>query len=160
MASYCSLKLFYPKLDLGSYAELITAIIALLAFLITLLEYLLSKDAKQAQVFSEYNKRYSEDLNITKVVKYLNYIDVDGTMNNPPREKPSNYEVEMFMRFIEELELQIHCGRLNEKDVLDLFVYYAKMINDNEKLRRHLGVTDYEENWNRYKELIKRTKKQ
>lgn len=160
MASYCCLKLFYPKLDLGNFAELITALIAFFAFVITLLEYLLSKDAKQAQVLSEYNKRYSEDPNIIKVVKYLNYIDVNGTMNNPPREKPSNYEVEMFMRFIEELELQIHCGRLNEKDVSDLFVYYAKMINENGELRRHLGVTDYEENWNRYKKLIERIKKQ
>ena len=58
------------------------------------------------------------------------------------------------MRFIEELELQIHYGRLNEKDVSDIFLYYAKIINEKGELRRHLGVTDYEENWNRYKRLM------
>ena len=81
-------------------------------------------------------------------------------MNNPFREKPSNYEVEMFMRFVEELELQIHYGRLNKKDVSDLFVYYAKMIDEKAELRRLLGVTDYEKNWNRYIKNMKSIKKQ
>lgn len=160
MASYCFFKMFFPKLDLGNYSELITALTALFAFIIALLEYHSLKDTKQAQVLSEYNRRYSEDPNIIKVVKYLNYIDTDGTMNNPFREKPSNYEVEMFMRFVEELELQIHYGRLNKKDVSDLFVYYAKMIDEKAELRRLLGVTDYEKNWNRYIKNMKSIKKQ
>jgi hypothetical protein len=61
------------------------------------------------------------------------------------------------MRFFEELELQICCGRLNEKDVLDLFVYYAKKMDD-EQLRTNLGVTDYEINWCRFLSLLKRDK--
>jgi hypothetical protein len=62
------------------------------------------------------------------------------------------------MRFFEELELQIQYGRLNEKDVLDLFVYYAKIIDENEELRKHLGVTDYETNWRTYIKLMNRKK--
>lgn len=154
VACSCILKLFYPQLELGSYAEIFTAIIALFASIVTYNEYMSTKDIRQAQVLSEYNKRYSEDPNIVKVVKYLNYIDTDGTKNNPPQKKPSNYEVEMFMRFFEELELQIQCGRLNEKDVIDLFIYYAKKIDKNKDLREFLGITDYNENWKRYINLM------
>ena len=158
IATYCSLKLFCPYLDIGSYAEFLTALVALFAFIVTLLEYLSSKDAKQAQVLSEYNKRYTEDPNIIKVVKYLNYIDKDGNINNPNRDIPSNYEVEMFMRFFEEIELQIRTGRLDDKDVNNLFVYYAYKLGktDNQALRNSLGVTedDYEKNWDGFKRIV------
>ena len=158
MASYCCLKMFHPKLDIGSYSELATALIALFAFIITLSEYQSSKDAKQAQVLSEYNKRYSEDPNIIKVVEYLNSICEDGNINNPIRTVPSNYEVEMFMRFFEEIELQIQYGRMEEKDVLDLFVYYAAMLGNtkNQDLRNSLGITekDYNEHWGGFKNIV------
>lgn len=158
IAGYCCLRMFYPKLDIGSYSELIAALTALFAFIIALLEYKSSKDAKQAQVLSEYNKRYSEDPNITKVVKYLNYKAEGGGINNPIRAVPSNYEVEMFMRFFEEIELQIRYGRLDEEDVLNLFVYYANMLGDtkNKDLRISLGVSekDYKEHWDGFKSII------
>ena len=154
----CCISLLYPHNKLEEYSVFITAIVAVFAFIVAWGEYKSRIVSMKAKVFSEYNKRYSEDPNIVKVVKYLNYIDVNGTTNNPHREKPSNYEVEMFMRFFEELELQISNNRLNEQDVLDLFVYYAKIIDENEELRRNLGITDYEENWKKYKSLIGRKK--
>ncbi len=160
MACYCCLKMFCPKLDLGNYSEFSTALIALFAFIITLLEYLSLKDAKQAQVLSEYNKRYSEDPNIIKVAKYLNSIDEGGDINNPIRSVPSNYEVEMFMRFFEEMELQIRNGRLDEEDVNNLFVYYAYILgkSDKQDLRDSLGVTekDYTENWDGFRNIVRR----
>lgn len=158
IASYCSLKMFYPQFDIGNYAEILTALIASFAFVITLLEYLSSKDAKQAQVLSEYNKRFTEDPNIINVVKYLNYIDEKGDINNPFRSRPSNYEVEMFMRFFEEIELQIRHGRMDSNDVNNLFVYYAYMLGktENQALRNSLGVTekDYSENWAGFKTIV------
>ncbi len=158
MASLCCAQLLYPNEKIGEHASVITAIVTLFAFIVAWMEYHSRLDSMKAQVFSEYNKRYSEDPNIVKVVKYLNYIDLDGTIHNPHQEKPSNYEVEMFMRFFEELELQIRYGRLNEKDVLDLFVYYANKININKELRNHLGVTDYEKNWSIFISLMNRIK--
>lgn len=155
-ASYSCIKLFFPVSSIGSFAELFTAIIALLAFIIAFLEYSSSKDMKEVQILSEYNKRFSEDPNIVKVTQYLNYIDVDGSINNPHRCIPSNYEVEIFMRFFEELELQISYGRLNEEDVLNLFIYYAKKISENNELRNHLGITDYDENWELFKRITDR----
>ncbi len=156
LAGYCCMKLFYPEVFVGDYAEFVTAIVALLAFIITIYEYNMRKDAKQAQVLSEYNKRYTEDPNVVKVVKYLCYTDKDGKINNPKPEKPSNYEVEMFMRFFEELELQIRCYRIEEKAVYDLFVYYANKLNDSKELRDSLGVTDYNENWGGFKEITRK----
>ena len=157
LAAYCIAKLIWPELHLGSFAEVTTAIVAILAFIISISEYYIGKDSKQAQVLSEYNKRYSEDPNIVKVVKYLNYIHENGTINNPHREVPSNYEVEMFMRFFEELELQIEKGRLSRKDVCNLFTYYAYFLSkpDCEELRKHLGITkdDYKKNWDGFKKI-------
>lgn len=155
MACICVMKLFYPPLSLSDFNEFITTIIAIFAFIITYYEYHMAKDAKQAQVFSEYNKRYSEDSNIVKVVKYLNYFDNDGEVNNPVPEKPSNYEVEMFMRFFEELDLQIVKNRLNKKDVYDLFLYYANKLKEG-NYYSEFGVTDIEGiNWTRFNRLMK-----
>lgn len=158
MASLCCAQLLYPHEKIGDCANVITAIVSLFAFIVAWAEYHSRLDSMKAQVFSEYNKRYSEDPNIVKVVKYLNYIGLDGTLNNPQREIPSNYEVEMFMRFFEELELQIQYGRLDEKDVLELFVYYANKLNKNDELRKQLGVIDYEKNWRKYISLMNRIK--
>lgn len=155
--SVCTIKLLYPTIEIGSSAQIVTAVIAMLAFVLSVSEYCVNKDFKEVQVLSEYNMRYTSDPNIIKVVKYLNYIDEHGKINNLPRVVPSNYEVEMFMRFFEELELQICCGRLKEKDVLDLFIYYAKKLDD-EQLRTELGVTDYDNNWCGFRNLLNRNK--
>lgn len=152
------IKMLYPSLPLSDCANFITAITALCALIVALLEYYGRKDVKQAQILSEYNKRYSEDPNIVKVVKYLNYIDDGGTINNPIPIQPSNYEVEMFMRFFEELEIQIESGRIEKHMVNDLFSYYAKKLGKNEHLLNYLGVTDYSskdhDNWKYFKKLI------
>lgn len=158
MSGYCILKWFYPNVCLGNYSELLMAIVALFAFVISYLEYNSIKISKKIQVFSEYNKRYSEDPNIVKVVKYLNYIDNDGTINNPHRIKPSNYEVEMFMRFFEELYIQIKNDCLVEETVLNLFCYYAYKIHINEDLRNMLGVKDYDDNWDDFVKLMEKYK--
>lgn len=158
-SGYCILKLLHPIVCFGNFSEAVTAITALFAFIVAINEYYSRKDAMRAKILSEYNKRYSEDSNIVKVVKYLNFIDNDGTINNPNREKPSNYEMEMFMRFYEELDLQIVHGRLDETEVIDLFYYYAERLDKNEELRRSFGITDYnDEHWNSYRRFINRKK--
>ena len=87
-SSLCALTLLYPSITISDYATSITAITTIFAFGIAYREYCEIKDSKQAQVLSEYNKRYSEDPNIIKVVKYLNFIDEDGNINNPQRDIP------------------------------------------------------------------------
>ena len=62
----------------------------------------------------------------------------------------------MFMRFFEELQLQIRCNRIEEKAVYDLFVYYANKLDDSIELRDFLGVTDYDENWDGFKEITRK----
>ena len=156
MAGFCIAKLFYPEIGLGNYSEFATAVIAICAFIITCLEYFSHKDSNKAKVFSEYNQRYSTDPNIVNVVKYLNSYNPAEAQNQPQHALPSNYEVEMFMRFIEELDLQIEYNRLKEEDVFDLFIYYAKVIGGDERLRNLLGVTDYPENWKRFENIVDR----
>lgn len=167
---YCSIKTLFPAFEMGSYGEVVTAIAAVFALVVGYHEYCLKKDINMAKVLSEYNNRYSNDCNIVKVVKYLNYRNEGGKNNNFPAAKPSNYEVEMFMRFFEELEVQIKAGRLKEEDVFNLFTYYAAKIHSDANLRNELGINDYgegnedeniendeqETNWDGYKRLMKK----
>ena len=163
IASYCIMNLMGAANKIDSYSDFATAFVALFALVVTYYEYLNHKDINQAQVLSEYNQRYSNDPNIVKVVKYLNYNDEGGYINNLHPDQPSNYEVEMFMRFFEELELQIEKGRLSEKDVCNLFTYYAHFLSlhDQEELRHNLGITDndYDKHWSGFKRITERHNK-
>ena len=51
------------------------------------------------------------------------------------------YEKEMFMRFFEELYLQIKAGHLNREDVYHLFAYYALKYNKYLDFRKN--IEDY-----------------
>lgn len=156
----CIARMFYPNCNIGSLSEVVTALATVFALIVACKEYFEHKDKKQAAILSEYNQRYSTDPNIIKVVQYLNYMDNGGKINNPIRVRPSNYEVEMFMRFFEELGLQIECGRLKQEDVEDLFLYYAKKLNENSDLRILLGIDedDYKNYWTRFKKITSTNK--
>lgn len=156
----CIARMLYSNCNIGSLSEFVTAFATVLALIIACNEYFEHKDKKQAAILSEYNQRYSTDPNIIKVVQYLNYMDNGGKINNPIRVRPSNYEVEMFMRFFEELGLQIECGRLKQEDVEDLFLYYAKKLNENSDLRILLGIDedDYKNYWTRFKKITSTNK--
>lgn len=139
------------RIDIGNFSEFVSACVATLALAIAMFEYVAYKDKVNGQVLSEYNKRYSQDPNIVKVVKYLNSIeDVENvrafpSSHIPTKEAvPTNYEVEMFMRFFEEIQLQIEKGRLKYDDVDHLFLYYARKIDEDITLREKLGITEKE----------------
>ena len=71
-ASCCCVKMFYPELNIGNYADLLTAIIAIFALIITLSEYLSAKDEQaivwrnplEADLYTQDNaKELPENLN-------------------------------------------------------------------------------------------------
>ena len=114
------------------------------------MQYCAYKEQEKTVILSKYNERYATDQNIQKVVNYLlwkenpQYIDdekkkIDKTLYGGECEddiKPTRNQVEMFMRFIEELQVSIDAGRLDEKIAKTLFAYYADKINScyNDKL--------------------------
>ncbi len=152
----CTFRLLNPdfsNVSISDYANSITAITAVFAFVWAIKEYDLHKEALKAKVLSEYNKRYSEDPNIVKVVKYLqDYKNIDSYICP----KLTKHEVQMFMRFFEELEIQIIHRRIDEEDVFELFTYYASILNKNSEIIIFLGIKYNNVYWSNYKNLVDR----
>ena len=149
----CIFRLLNPEFSISDYANSITAITAVFAFVWAIKEYDLHKETLKAKVLSEYNKRYSEDSNIVKVVKYLQDYKKSNSYICP---KLTKHEVQMFMRFFEELEIQIIHGRIDEEDVFELFSYYANDLNNKSEIITSLGIIYNNVYWSNYRNLVDR----
>jgi hypothetical protein len=137
--------------NLSVLADVVTAIITLFAFVWATKEYDLHKETLKAKVLSEYNKRYTEDPNIVRVVRYLqNYRD----SNSYQCYKLTKQEIQMFMRFFEELKVQINHGRIDEEDVFELFTYYASYLNEKREIIDSLGIKYNNVYWSNYISLV------
>lgn len=137
-------------------SDLILALLATITLGCTLWEYHYYRRREKAEVLGQYNERYSKDEHVNKVVDYIiRYMDgKDITC------VPSTHDAEMFMRFFEEMQIQIKQGRLDEKQVYDLFAFYAIILGEEEAFRTSLGISkseyDKSSNWNHFKSFIKR----
>lgn len=134
--------------------DIILAILAITTLFCTFMEYSHHRKREKADVLGQYNERYSRDEHVNSVVNYL----VCYKDNMTPKDRPCLHDVEMFMRFFEEMEIQIKEDRLDERYVYDLFSYYAIELGENEKLRLLLGVEsdDYKSNWKDYISFVNR----
>jgi len=151
----CSIfNMFFDFVTIDQYSDFISAFVACLAFCVATYEYSLHKDSNQARVLADYNQRYCSDPIIAKVVRYLH----ENEDNRCSFIKPTSNEVELFMRFMEELEIQIERKRLDEDDVCCLFLYYAHYLGTKDKLRNELGISDYDDPkvWEKYKRVVVR----
>ena len=111
----------------------------------------------KAEVLGQYNERYSRDEHLNKVVDYIiHYID-----NNVVNPLPSVHDAEMFMRFFEEMEIQIKENRMDEQQVKQLFSFYAIKLGEDECIRKELGIVDYDnsDNWEGFKSFVERMKR-
>ena len=104
----------------------ILIILASLTLIGTIYEYESHRERVKAEVLGQYNERYSRDEHINKVVPFL----IEDIMNRKVV-APSVHNVEMFMRFFEEMELQIEKDRLDAESVYKLFSYYAYTLIQN-----------------------------
>ena len=136
--------------------DIVLALLAAITLFFTFREYRYHRRREIADVLGQYNERYSRDEHINRVVDYI----IRRMNNDTIIEKPSTHDAEMFMRFFEEMEIQISENRLNPKQVCDLFSYYAIIFGDDESLRNSLGVTDFDnsDNWKNFKVFVKKMK--
>lgn len=89
-------------------------------------EYLGQKIKENHKLFSQLNRRYEMNNNIQTVVKYLRDIE-------PSDEKPTLYQVEMFLRFFEELGIYTKTNSLDKKELFDFFGFYLKQLYTTER---------------------------
>lgn len=165
--------------SLSTIATIATAVVAYQALQFTKKEYCLHKEREKAVTLSQYNERYTTDPNIQKVVNYLLWksdsapedknIDYGGRTEEELR--PTKNQVELFMRFFEEVEVSIEAGRLDRDVVNDLFAYYAKELVKkggnkkeedaalNEYEHKEILPTDYDyksNSWQYFNEFVNR----
>lgn len=140
---------------LGSISS---ALIALSVALYGIFQFDRHIKEKKTEILAIYNQRYSTDKNIEKVVRWIiDNLDDNGKLKTvDPCEKndiPGIYEKELFMRFFEEMYLQISQGKINKEDAKRLFSYYALKFNEYDRF--HSDITDYgSEDWHYYNKFI------
>lgn len=164
-------------------AEAVTAIATLLSFGVAAYaacyakeQYLRHLEVEHTKLLCGYNQRYSTDCNIKAMLRWMLEVavtDEKGEIINVDLTKccysPGINTKEMFMRFFEELYLQIEKGNLNANEVYDLFAYYALKFDEFDEY--HEDITDYtakeevdkmdkdkmdavNENWKRFSKFI------
>ena len=92
-------------------------IVAIIALFISKDELRTHKDKENSKLLSQLNKRYVDNNDVQAVVKYLREIDPDDTM-------PTAYQVELFLRFFEELGVYLKTNSIGKTDVKVFFDYY------------------------------------
>lgn len=128
--------------------------VAVVAVMISIVEIRIHKRKEDRKLFSQINDRYVNNKDVQTVVRYLRDFDSDDTI-------PSSYQVELFLRFFEELGLYLQTKSIKAKDVYCFFYYYfdkfentpkgkelSEKIKQNHKLWKYLNV--YRDKMKRY----------
>ena len=136
-------------------AEMVTAISTVISTFIAAItvfyvwkQYRKHLIEEQTNLLCNYNQRYSENNDIRKVIEWIHgvvvidkkgeVVDVDVQLT---KSTPSLHEKEMFMRFFEEIEIQLVKNKMEPNSVFRLFAYYPLLMNRFSELRQ--DVTDY-----------------
>ena len=127
---------------------MVSAVVAVIAACYARTKYEEHLKEEHTKLLCEYNQRYSNDCNIKIVIEWMLKVavtnekgDIVGVNLAISNYEPSINTKEMFMRFFEELYIQMDVGNLKKDEVHDLFAYYAIKF-DNFK-EYHNKVTDY-----------------
>ncbi|MBR5039322.1 MAG: hypothetical protein IKX65_11465 [Prevotella sp.] len=140
---------------IGSIAEWLTAFIALGALIFSYVQIKNYKKQGRIELLSDYNKRFCANEELKVVGKYLEKECGLNHHYNVP--EPDDHQVEMFMRFFEEIELLINEGAMDEETVYYMFSYYAL---EFDKKKNKWKRVDYESgNWKIFRMFINRMKR-
>lgn len=138
---------------LSNIAQILTAIIAYLGVCKGFREYKEIQKQKRIQYLLDFGKRYTENNDITDVIKCLESLEDNREYDCS---NVDIHKVELYMRFIEELELLIESNSVDESAALYLFGYYTKILEDNQHKWQNLNYN--KEYWNKFREFTKKTK--
>ena len=130
-------------------------IVSIIALTVSYWQYKLHRRQLRTELLTKYNVRYSIDKDISRVVKYLE--QEEGLQLHEKIEKPDDHEVEMFMRFFEELELLIVSKAIDEKIVSYMFYHYLQTFEKYKDQWKNVGYED--EEWKVFHEFMERMKK-
>ena len=119
-------------------AAALAVVVAVIALCYTKREYDEAKDTARHKLFSQLDRRYERNDNIQTVVKYLREKEPIGA-------EPDMYQLEVFLRFFEELGLYMETNSLNPDEVNRFFGFYLHQLyrtDTGKKLLAKLGGED------------------
>lgn len=138
---------------MADYINLGLLIVAVIAVAVSIYEIQVHKRKEDRKLFSNLNERYINNKNIQAVVKSLRDFDPEDT-------NPSSYQVELFLRFFEELGLYLKTNSINAKDVYVFFDHYYERFENSpygkelaEKIHQNHNSWEY---LNVYRETMKK----
>ena len=114
----------------GSVADWSIAFFALCAFGLSIYEYKKHKKRERVNNLAQLNVRYTTDQDINSVVKYLETIEDN---KEDTIEFPNIHQLEMFMRFFEEICCLINSKALKRNIVYYMFGHYVIIFADNKE---------------------------
>ena len=136
--------------------DLLILIVAASAFILSIIELRSYKQKENNKLLSQLNNRYLENHNVQAVVKYLR-------VNDPTDKKPTAYQIDLFLRFFEELGVYL---RHNKQVALDFYVFfnfYYKQLNETKRGQELLEIVGDEykdlEYLDDYKKCMEKAKK-
>lgn len=129
-----------------------TIITALFAIVVAFFEYKQLKGRRKSELFSELNKRYlADEKNIQPVIRYLSHL-------HPNAPVPEGYQIELFLRFFEEIDVYLKEEALDEETTYHLFAYYCLEIFKPEFISLLEGINFQEEEWPLLSDFLERMK--
>lgn len=113
--------------SITKFSEIANPIVTLATGLISVVATEVSRSKERsALVFKNMNKVFVQDKNIQAVIRYLNQKETD---------EPKVNELELFLRFFEELDVYMREGDSNKHIINDLFYYYCRELIHSEECR-------------------------
>lgn len=106
---------------LQTIASVAMAVIALIALIVAYVEYKSHGKTDEHKLFSQLNRRYQENQDIQCVIKYLRDTE-------PTEQEPTLYQLELFLRFFEELGMYLTTNSVNAKNANTFFGYYLRQL--------------------------------
>lgn len=101
--------------------EFATVIVAIIALWQAWKAYSAHNITEYHKLFSQLNKRYERSDDMQDVVRFLR-------TKEPSDKEPSLYQLEVFLRFFEELGLYMKTNSMKPRDVDDFFGYYLRQL--------------------------------
>lgn len=133
-------------LEIGAFTA------ALFAIIVAFFEYKQLKGRRKSELFSELNKRYlADEKNIQPVIRYLSHL-------HPNAPVPEGYQIELFLRFFEEIDVYLKEEALDEETTYHLFAYYCLEIFKPEFISLLEGINFQEEEWPLLSDFLERMK--
>lgn len=128
-------------------------ITALAAIIVAVFEYHQLKEKRKSELYSEFNRRYlSDEKNIQPVIRYISHLYKDAP-------KPKGYQIELFLRFFEELDVYLKKKVLDEETTCHLFAYYCMEIFKPEWSFLLEEIDYHNDEWPLLNDFIERMKK-